>query len=87
MNEEALIGMLANVETKGDFLQFLTLAVKDFEKNKDEWENQTISSFLEAMSAWVRDMEGHFRNNGQEVPNIKDWKFFAEAIYAARIYE
>ena len=46
-----------------------------------EWENQTLESFLEAMHAWLETMGPRIQ---QEKPS---WKFFELMILAAKIYE
>lgn len=40
----------------------------------DSWENTTLESFLEALSAWVTDMDGYYINQGISPPNQPTWK-------------
>ncbi|WP_372347952.1 hypothetical protein [Streptomyces sp. KL116D] len=51
------------------------------------WENADLSSFLEALSAWIDDAGGWYRTTGREVPAHGDWRFFARALMAATVYE
>ncbi|MFJ3226966.1 hypothetical protein ACIPJS_26990 [Streptomyces sp. NPDC086783] len=46
-----------------------------------------LSSFLEALAAWVDDADGWYRNTGRELPPGGDWTFFARALQAATAYE
>ena len=39
--------LIAKIESKVDFIHFLNLLSKDFEKNPNEWANKTIPEFLE----------------------------------------
>jgi hypothetical protein len=75
------------VNSKKDFLSFLGLLIIDFKNNSDEWENKSIESFLEGMQSWIDDMEGYYENMDRPIPNDINWEFFANAIYAAKIYE
>ena len=60
---------------------------EDLKKNKRAWENKDLESFLDALGAWVNDMDGYFKNKGEECPTKPDWKHFAMCLTAARIYE
>ncbi len=53
----------------------------------EAWENADLGPFLEAMSAWIEDMDGYYRNRGEAVPNRPDWSTLAEILAAARVYE
>ena len=53
----------------------------------NNWENQDIKSFLEAMAGWVEDMDGYYLNKGEKPPVTPTWKTFAEMLRAATIYE
>lgn len=67
--------------------EFLLAASRDFSENPEGWENRDISSFLEAMSAWVAECEGAFRRSGTPLPSTDSWATVAKAVAAARIYE
>ena len=42
------------------FLIFLESLAKDYDENHDEWENWTISDYLERISAWIKDSDENF---------------------------
>ncbi|RTQ50133.1 hypothetical protein EJV47_10885 [Hymenobacter gummosus] len=75
------------VNSKQDFLLFLAELQRDLLTNPEDWENHTLPAFLDAMSRWVADMEGYYRNTGQEIPRQVSWRVFANIIQAASIYE
>ncbi|WP_442857041.1 DUF7660 family protein [Arthrobacter sp. YN] len=56
-------------------------------QDPEGWENADLESFLEAMSAWTRDMDGYFMNRGEPVPDVPSWQLFAQMLLAAKIYE
>ena len=35
-----MIELIEKIESKADFIHFLNVLLKDFEKNPDEWENK-----------------------------------------------
>ena len=52
------------------------------------WENSDLSSFLEAMSAWLDDCDGFYQNQGSSVDSSKPtWELMAHALQAAKSYE
>ena len=79
------------VNDRESFHCFLEELTNDFENNKNDWENRSLSSFLSALEGWVDDMDGYYMNIGSEevLSNIKEdsWKIFADILMAGRIYE
>ena len=67
------------VNDRNSFLVFLRSLAKDFAENPDEWENRTITDYLESISAWVED-------SGEE-PEQVDFKKMANLFYVGKIYE
>lgn len=86
MNNQ-LIDMLETIETRQDLSKFVLALLEDFESNKADWENSSLSDFLEAMSGWIEDMDGYYKNQGQTFNENQPWKVFAEILYASKIYE
>lgn len=75
------------VRSREDLAQFLRNLAQDLRLRPETWENADLGSFLEAMSAWVDDLDGYYRNRGEAVPTQPDWKTIAEIVAAARVYE
>ena len=67
------------VNDRNSFLVFLRSLAKDFAENPDEWENRTITDYLESISAWVED--------SVEEPEQVDFKKMANLFYVGKIYE
>ena len=74
------------IDSKKDFVRFLEHLVVDLKENPDAWENDTLERFLEAMSSWTKDMDGYYKNQGTQPPEI-NWKFIGQLLLASRIYE
>jgi hypothetical protein len=77
---------LEHISTKEDLARFVDLLRKDFLSDPDSWENADIASFLEALAAWLRDMDGYYEKLNQSIEQ-PSWKIVAEILLAARIYE
>jgi hypothetical protein len=75
------------VDTQEAFIAFLHALHVDHETNGQNWENTTLSSFLEAATAWSTDMSGYYRNMGQDPSSVPPWRIMADILMAARIYE
>lgn len=75
------------VTTKTDLVRFLHQLSDDFKSNQATWENASIDDYLDAMAAWVEDMDGYYLNVGKQVPEEINWSVIADIIIAARDYE
>ncbi len=77
-----------NVTDRQTFIKFLDLLRKDFLDNPEEWENKTLSDFLEALSAYTQDIQGYYDNTKQNKnADRPDWSTFADIFSGAKIYE
>jgi hypothetical protein len=82
-----LLDQVKHMQTREDFVAFLHSLVRDFRERPEQWENTSLEAYLEAMAAWVQDMEGYYRRCGEQVPKHLTWKNVGEILLAARIYE
>lgn len=74
-------------ETREDFVEFLREFRADFASGHSGWVNADLPTFLEAMAAWINDMDGYYRNAGQNSSDLTPWRIMADILMAARIYE
>lgn len=76
------------VTNRQSFIRFLELLHQDFLENESEWENHTLSNFLEALAAYAMDIQGFYDNTNQNInADTASWKVFADIIRGAKIYE
>ena len=75
------------ISSRQDFVAFVNALANDFRDNPSTWENDSLERFLEALGAWVEDMEGYYTNHGKPIPKQPDWKVVADMLMAARMYE
>ena len=66
------------ITTKDDFACFVEKLREHLQQSPEEWENVTLESFLEAMEAWVRDIDGYIANSGDKDAVNPSWKTFAK---------
>ena len=78
------IDSIASREDLADFVQALR---DDLLSDPKSWENATLERFLEALAAWVRDMDGFFQNQGVSMPMQPSWKLVGDMLLAAKLYE
>ena len=78
---------ISEIKDKDDFVHFVELLVRDLNDNPNEWENQTLSEYLEGIAIWTEDMDGYYHNNNMPTPENIDWKVFANILIAAKMYE
>jgi hypothetical protein len=80
--------MAERFNSKADFIRFLKALKEDADANSEGWENPSLPTFVEAMSAWAEDSCGYYNNFGIEIDTSKpSWRFFADILLAARVYE
>jgi hypothetical protein len=76
------------INSKEDFLTFLGVLLNSFESSSTEWSNKDIPSYLRAARGWADDMEGYYKNIGEDVDlNNVNWRVFADILTAAKFYE
>lgn len=84
MNDR-IMSQIEQIKTRDDlakFVQELSGSVKD-----SAWTNRDLPSYLEAMAAWVADMDGYFENKGESCPEQPSWQTVAQLLVASAMYE
>ncbi len=75
------------IRSREDFAAFVRLLLRNREAKPGEWENRDLPTFLDALAAWVEDMDGYYRNLGQPLPDQPSWKMLGQMLLAAKVYE
>jgi hypothetical protein len=76
-----------SVRTREDLARFVAELQADLGSNGNAWQNRDLPSFLQAMGAWIQDMEGYYKNTNQDLQDISPWRVAADMLMAARMYE
>ena len=77
----------SGIVSKEDLADFIETLRDDFLKDPSAWENHTVDRYLDAMAAWVRDMDGYYKNDREIPPTLPTWQTMADILSAARVYE
>lgn len=75
------------VESREDLVFFVRDLLRDFEERPESWESRDLESFLDAVAAWIEDMDGYHRSSGGQTSEQPGWRTFARILMAARMYE
>ena len=81
-----LVERARSVQTREDLAAFVAEPKVDFNANRGDWTNADLASFLEAMAAWIQDMDGYYQNMGQKQSELPPWRVVADILMAARRY-
>lgn len=65
------------INSKEEFDEFLSLFLKDCITDSDNWENNTLMRFFDALSRYSETQKN----------NDPTWTFFANLLLAAKVYE
>ncbi|MBW3084000.1 hypothetical protein KEM60_00183 [Austwickia sp. TVS 96-490-7B] len=76
-----------DVRTRDDLVRYLDGLARAVSLNQREVEMVRIEDFLEALAAWIADMDGYFANQGVEPPSEGTWQVMAMAVAAGLVYE
>lgn len=76
-----------SVRNRDDFVAFVSILIKDYQEDKGHWSNSDVESYLVAMAAWSEDMDGFYRNSGEDVLTLSPWRILADILAASRVYE
>ncbi|MEK4661757.1 hypothetical protein MHH93_07680 [Priestia sp. FSL H7-0729] len=82
--KKTLFELVNEVEDEVTFMDFLHQLAKDRKDFADEWQNDSIASFLEAAAEWGQaSVEGLIHYQKPENP----WMRCAQIMYMGKIYE
>ena len=76
-----------SVKTAEELADVVNAIARDWETDGRAWQNQTAGAFVEALAAWLTDMQGYYANRGTTVAAQSPWQVMADAVSAARYYE
>lgn len=79
--------LVNNVRSKNDLVRFIETLVNEYRANPNEWENNSLESYLDALASWLADSDAYYLNKGLAIPTNPSWKNFADMLIAASMYE
>ena len=78
---------VGSVRAHDELVRYLAELSESVRTGEVRVENATAANLLEAASAWVDAMDGHFTNRNEAVPQSPDRSIVASIFSAALIYE
>ena len=76
------------INSREEFIVFAKALYNDYKEHGENWENNTLDTFLERIAAYAEDIDGYYSNKGlKEDPEKASWKLFADILAGATIYE
>ena len=75
-----------SVGSARDLITVVTSLRSDLIERPEEWENVTLERFLDAMAAWLAAFPQSYIDADESVLE-PEWRFVADLLRAARIYE
>jgi len=78
---------LDEIYTRDDLVAYIKQLEAEIADKECNWENKKLEHYLEAMSAWVNDMDGLYANLNLDMNKEPIWRLFARILQAATIYE
>lgn len=89
MNGDALSDLADKVSDRNDFLAFVGHLVANLQSHPEEWENDSLESFLESFCGFVASAERYYKNvwNKSIDMNAPSWRIIADSLLAAKTYE
>lgn len=84
----ALLEIARSVETTEDFRAFVFALLQNYRERRDEWENDSLETFLEALGAFSGDLSGYVERTGTNIDLERPgWRGLAEVLLGARVYD
>ncbi len=78
--------MVKNIQSREEFINFVRQLGADYKHTPEDWENSSIDRYLEAVAAWVADMNGYYRLQETSAPEL-NWSSMAQILLAGKSYE
>ena len=75
-----------HVRSRSDFIAFVRKLRQELLQSPERWENASLEEYLEAVAAWVEDIEGYAGYQEEQIPG-SSWRWFCLMLLAATTYE
>jgi hypothetical protein len=84
METDELSDFSSRVNSREEFILFIQTLKADFIRDKQNWQNVTLHSYLEALEAFVATAKG---SSVIFINFAPSWSLFAELLLTASVYE
>jgi len=88
MTIDELVSFGKGVQSREALAEFIRMLSELYKTERSQFVNRELGSYLEAMSGWVEDMDGYYKNNNVAFDGESaSWRIFADILLAASMYE
>jgi hypothetical protein len=88
MSDPKLHDLLEDITSSEHLATFIDGLRQDFIRHPENWQNIDVKGCLDAMAAWVRDMERAKTHRGElPLASYNAFRLCGELLYAAKNYE
>ncbi|MEN3931777.1 hypothetical protein WJT86_12000 [Microvirga sp. W0021] len=84
---KTVIETLNEISTKEQLAEHISSLRLSLEHEPNSWENISLEQYLEAMEAWILDIDGYAKNLSDEAVLSPSGATFAKILSAAKVYE
>jgi hypothetical protein len=82
-----IVEAVDQVRDREQLIAFIRMLACGLREQPHTWENRDLPSYLDAMAAWIEDMDGYFLSKGEQPADQPSWRLLSEILMAARSYE
>lgn len=87
-NDENIDDGTLNVSDRKSFSTFARNLMTEYKTEGENWENNRIDNFIEAISSYAGDIDGYYMNmNFDTSADTPTWRIFAQILKGATVYE
>jgi hypothetical protein len=79
--------LVEHIKSRDDLVLFIQKLAESLVEKPEEWQNIDLQSYILAIAAWIKDMDGYFMNIGEPMPEVPNWKTIGQILLAAKYYE
>ena len=87
MNHDQLGDMGERVSSRAELVAFIGHFSEGVRRGEVRVDNDNLHAYLGALSAWINAADGYYNNCGIDPATVAPWRLFADAVFAATIYE
>jgi hypothetical protein len=70
-----------------DLVEYIELLASQIGAGQLALQNPMSVDCLQSAASWIRDKRSYLNSRGDDFPQAPDWKFLAEVLSAAVVYE
>ena len=86
-HDPSMIPDAEDINSRADLVNLIEALRTDLLQNPEVWESLTLNDYLEAMAALMIDTDKSPWQPRQPELTSESWRFFAQILLGARIYE